>query len=401
MLAPSDVDNILKDLTRYSDKCAYRGYNKHDGLNSPILRTLLGWGKWPRIIAIQAVMRFPINIRPILLGKKSYNPKGLALFAMGFLHRYQYDGNPDNLSRARQLLALLTELQSPGNWAGSAWGYHYPWQDPGFYAPTGTPNAVVTCFVCESFLEAYRITQNPDYLDVVASSIRFFLNDLTVLKEAPDELCLGYMPMPMTMRVMDVSILIGAVIAQHAVLSQQDELLPVARRLLTYVVNQQTAEGAWFYTDPPGDSLIRHDNYHTGFILDALWRYMHAVNDMTWMQVYQKGLNFYAKHHFKADGAPRWMSDQDYPYDIHGAAQGIITFSRHRDLFPDLADAVADWAITHMYLGNGRFAYQKTRFYTKRFTLLRWCNGWMFRALSCYLKQLPVETLQNQGDTPH
>jgi hypothetical protein len=34
------------------------------------------------------------------------------------------------------------------------------------------------------------------------------------------------------------------------------------------------------------------------------------------------------------------------------------------------------------YNKKGYFYYQKKRFYTKRFTLMRWCNGWMSRALS-------------------
>jgi hypothetical protein len=148
------------------------------------------------------------------------------------------------------------------------------------------------------------------------------------------------------------------------------------------VVRRQTAQGAWFYTDPPGDSHIRHDNYHTGFILDALRRYMQASGDREFEPHYRQGLDFYARHHFTAQGAPRWMSDTEYPYDIHGAAQGIITFSRHRDRYPDLAARIVAWTLANMYDGAGRFYYQQTRWYTKRFTLLRWCNAWMARALA-------------------
>jgi hypothetical protein len=34
---------------------------------------------------------------------------------------------------------------------------------------------------------------------------------------------------------------------------------------------------------------------------------------------------------------------------------------------------------------EGRFYYQQTRFYTKKFTFLRWCNAWMCRALASHL----------------
>ncbi len=378
----NNIEAILDNVYDYSRGQGWRGYNKHDGLNSPLLRAALGWSKWPRMVAIQGVMRFPINLRPLLLNSKVYNPKGLALFALGLFDRYKTSHNPEHLAEAEQLLTLLEQQCSPGEWSGNCWGYHYPWQDPGFYAPTNTPNAVVSCFVCEAFLEGYRLTSNPRYLESVASTIRFLLNDLTPLKDQDNELCLGYMPMPMSMRVMDVSMLIGTVIAQYNALSGVSKHQQTAERLVRYVMNQQTDYHAWWYTDPPTDSRISHDNYHTGFILDALQRYMDATGDQQWQQNYDNGLKFYAEKLFNGDGSPRWMHDVDFPHDIHGAAQGIITFSRHEKEYPDLADKITRWTVGNMYHPAGRFYYQKTRYYTKRFTLLRWCNGWMARALA-------------------
>ena len=377
-----DVNAVLLSTLAWSKNQGYRGYNKHDGLNSPILSALLGWGKWPRMFAIQGVMRAPVNIRPILLTPKTYNPKGLALFLQAWLNLFKKTGNTNHLKEALDLFALLQSIRSPGNWSGDCWGYHYTWQDPGFCAPTNTPNAVVTSFVCEAFLDLYRTTTDQQHLDAVTRCISFFTKDLIPLKDETNELCLSYMPLPMTMRVMDVSILIGSVIAQHAELTGATEHACTARRLVNYVVQQQTETGAWFYTDPPSASHIRHDNYHTGFILDALSRYIQASGDKEWSPVYNTGLDFYARQLFNKDGAPRWMSDCNYPNDIHGSAQGIITFARHSDQYPDLADTIAHWAIENMYHPDGRFFYQKNRYFTKRFTLLRWCNGWMARALS-------------------
>jgi hypothetical protein len=189
---------------------------------------------------------------------------------------------------------------------------------------------------------------------------------------------------------MDVSILIGAVIAQFNQLGGDDSHSDDAAKLVRYVANQQTDQNAWFYTDPPGDSHIRHDNYHTGFILDALWRYMEASGDDRYQDAYWKGLDFYAQQLFNDNGSPRWMSDCDYPHDIHGAAQGILTFARHSDKYPDLASRTCNWAIQNMYT-PGRFYYQQTPLLTKRFTLLRWCNAWMTRALATMYRHRIIE----------
>lgn len=379
----SDLDNILDQVYAWSRGESWRGWNKHDGLNSPILNNTLGkLGRWPRMVAIQGVMRFPVNLRPWLLTPKVYNPKGLALFTLGLLDRYRTQPEELFLQEARELLELLKSIQSPGNWSGNCWGYHYPWQDPGFFAPTNTPNAVVTSFVCEAYIAAWEITGEDHYLDVVRSASRFFLNDLTLLKSTEDELCLGYMPVPMTMRVMDVSILVGTVLSQVASQDSDQEMAETAERLVRYVVNQQTAYAAWFYTDPAEDSAIRHDNYHTGFILDALGRYISRTGDQQWQPNYDRGLKFYADKLFNPDGAPRWMSDKDYPHDIHGSAQGILTFSRHLKDYPGLAERILQWSLEHMYHGDGRFYYQQRKYWTTKFTLLRWCNGWMARAMA-------------------
>jgi len=90
------------------------------------------------------------------------------------------------------------------------------------------------------------------------------------------------------------------------------------------------------------------------------------------------------------------MSDQRYPYDIHGAAQGIITFSLARahgagtppgEPPGQVADRVADWTLRHMFdPASGWFHYQRGRLITKRVRLLRWCQAWMVRALGVYLE---------------
>jgi len=383
-----DPEKILDHTYLWCKSQNFRGYNKHDGLNSPILRSFLGWAKWPRIIAIQGVMRFPCNIRPLLLVPRTINPKGLALLTLGLLDRFKTSGNQEFLAEAEKLLAMLDKCRNrSAEWSGACWGYPYPWQDLGFFAPTNTPNAVVTSFVCEAFLDAYRLTGRREYLETVKSAAVFFLSDLTVIEDKPESLCLAYMPLPMSMKVMDVSILVGAVLAQLAALTSDSAYLNEARRLVTYVVSKQTDYGAWYYTDPPEDSPIGHDNYHTGFILDALWRYMESTNDWRWKPEYAAGLKFYAEKLFNTDGSPRWMSDQDYPHDIHGAAQGLITFSlatKNGYKHKNLTDQIFAWAMKNMYNRQGRFYYQNRLLYTKKFTLLRWCNAWMFRGISSY-----------------
>jgi hypothetical protein len=361
----------------------WRGHDKHDGLNSQLVWAVCGWSRPTRLLALQAIMRSPVELRGLLAVPRVPNPKGLALFVQAFVNRWQCHRRPEDLEAACNLGRRLEQLRSPpGAWSGRAWGYQYPWQDLGFFAPRGMPNAVVTCFVCEALLDLYAASGDVLWREQALESIPFLSRDLPRLLDRDDALCLGYMPVPMHMRVMDVSILIGALYARCEAVATGRGLAQDAQRLVSYVLGQQTEAGAWWYTDPPDASPVRIDNYHTGFILDALWRYMHVTGDHSAMPAYVRGLRFYADHLFEPDGAPRWMSDQRFPHDVHGSAQGIITFARHEREFPGLADRIATWALANLYDGHGAFWYRRTRSRIDRRFFLRWNNGWMARALS-------------------
>src|SRR5262249_3829118 len=144
-----------------------------------------------------------------------------------------------------------------------AWGYQYPWQDLGFYAPSGMPNAVVTAFVCEALLAAHRSLGEAELLARVERALPFFLGSLRRLKDEPDELCLSYMPVAMGRGGPDGAPLSPAVRAESPPQPGETQWLTPARCLARYVVHRQPAYHAWFYTAPPSDSPIRHDNYHT------------------------------------------------------------------------------------------------------------------------------------------
>lgn len=381
----------LRATLDWSRQRNYLGFEKHDALNSPALLRLCGGRRIARLVAIQAVMRSPVNLRGLLGVRPHHNAKGLALFSQAWMDLAELTpDDPAPAAHARETLELLLACRSQrGELAGRAWGYAYPWQDPGFYAPAGTPNAVVSAFACEALLDAYARDHDPRWLQAVDEAVAFCMHDLVRLKDTPEELCVSYMPLPMRMRVLDVSILIASVLARHAQASGSERHLPEARRLLRYVMRQQTPYHAWWYTDPPGDSRIRHDNYHTGFILDALWRWMQVTGEDEHAPRYWAGLDYYRRQLFSDAGEPHWMNDQRFPFDVHGAAQGILTFARHPDRYPGFAHRVAAWALDHLYHPEGRFHYQRRRWYTRRITFMRWCNAWMARALAVLLKASP------------
>ncbi|MBU4461384.1 MAG: hypothetical protein KJ579_12510, partial [Verrucomicrobia bacterium] len=300
--------------------------------------------------------------------------------------------------------------------------------------------------------------------DVCREIAVFLAENPRVLFDDERQLCLSYVPIEnIRVAVMDVSALAAAFLARFA------HRLPAgdpaaagaratARRLMAFVVDKQTDYGAWFYTWPAKDSHIRHDNYHTGIILDCLadaieflggaspfigdddaragLRFGRAsgpalpsapmesvagpgrwpgrcatpgacpapemrplLGEPSWESAYRRGLDYYREALFTAEGAPRWMNGRTFPHDIHGAASGILSFTRAalharvgggdeatagRDL--DMADRILGWTLANLSDPAGFFYYQKGRFLTNRFCQMRWCNAWMSRALAQRLR---------------
>src|SRR5262249_26450528 len=147
------------------------------------------------------------------------------------------------------------------------------------------------------------------YLAVARSAVDFLLHDLEVFHEDDETKCIAYVPhMRMQLQVININALAGACLAQVATATGEHSLLDQACKLMTFVARQQTPYGAWYYTTEPRQSLVTHDNYHTGMILDALWTYAQATSDTSFHQVYVRGLEYYRQHLFLPNGAPRWTN---------------------------------------------------------------------------------------------
>lgn len=384
------VESALARTLAYAEANDYKGYNKYDALDSPLLSALSLGNKYLRLVYSQMIMRSPLNVRPLFMVPKTHNPKGMALFAMAYLNLYQANGDEGNLKKAQRLLDWLLENHSTG-FSGICWGYQYPWQDVGFFAPAYLPNRVVTYFVAMALLDGYEVTNDKHYLNVVIDASNFILNDPKILFQNEEMKCMSYIPDErINWVVMDVSSLCGSLLARIHSFSPDEKLKKEARKLIYYVVDKQTDYGAWFYTHPAGAHHKTHDNYHTGYICDAILDYTQYTGDDSFMDNYHQGIRFYRDHLFLPNGAPKWMNDKIYPLDVHGSAQGIISFVKAAQFdssYQETAQKIADWAIENMQNKNiGYFYYQKHRFYTKRFTLMRWCNGWMSRALSTIIR---------------
>jgi hypothetical protein len=389
-LSSNEILTSLYAVERYSREHDYAGFCKFDALNSPWADRALNGSAWGRLLVTQAVNRTPLPLRRWLHIPPARNPKGVANFIKSYVHLHKITGDAVWVARARVLGDWLLTHDSASLHAysgvGLGWGYHFPWQSPGFYAPRHSPNCIVTSFCADALLSLYAVTQDPRLLDAAREAAVFLLKALPVLEEFSDRKCIGYVPVGPKWKVVNINAVAAGFLSKYATTVNDKHVMEEARRLVAWTVYAQNPEGSWNYSVPRSQAKLGPDNYHTGGILDGLWDYLSASRDRAFLDPYTRGLTFYECHFFTQDGAPRWRANRTYPMDIHGAAQGILSFTKAAALdrrHLQRAKGIAGWAIRQMQdAKEGYFYYQKFRFFVWKENLMRWNNSWMAWALA-------------------
>jgi rhamnogalacturonyl hydrolase YesR len=394
------VDKIractLKHLAYCQDN-EWAGYDPYDALNSPLVARLpLVNSRLPRVALTQVLKRSPINVRPLLLIPKTQNPKAIALFLMSALKlsMVQLIGDKDLI---RSFTQTLIRLRSPHSryWC---WGYSFPWQTRTIVVPRGTPNLVCTTFVANALLDAYEQGWDSQYLDMAVSAASYLVNEL-YWTDGGSVASFSY-PLPsLRARTHNASLLAAALLARIHRHTSDERFLDPALKATRYSVSKQKADGSWNYGESATQQWI--DNFHTGYNLCALQSIGRYLKTAEFEACIRRGLEFYLRHFFREDGAPRYFHNRTYPIDIHCVAQSIITLLSFQDMEPkcvQLAHSVLQWAMNHMWDDRGFFYYRVLRLCTIRTSYMRWSQAWMLLALSTLLCESDSRVRQPQGD---
>jgi hypothetical protein len=166
----------------------------------------------------------------------------------------------------------------------------------------------------------------------------------------------------------------------------------LAKSAMTYSCVRQNPDGAWFY----GEASKYHwiDNFHTGYNLDSLKRYIGSSGDREFEPNLQRGFQYFKRNFIEPDGRPKYYHTQALPIDIQCAAQAIDTLAFFADMDPDslpLAEKVADWTIQNMQDSDGHFYYRDLGWKKVKTPMLHWGQGTMFKALANLLLQRSVQ----------
>jgi hypothetical protein len=349
---------VLERLERWGSARDWIGTDPYDGVNAtrlvgPLPSTHLG-----RRLLTQVVKRSPVDLRPPLGVRPERNAATMAYVASA----YALDGSlgaDENLSKLRRAIEQLEAMRVRG-YEEACWGYHFPLQTRMSRGERDEPNTIATVYAGMALLDAYERTQEPRLLDLAREAGAFFLRHMPQT-ETPEGAYFGYW-VGDTTPVHNANLHACALLARLSGYGDGDRFAAPARRGVAYALAHQKDDGSWDYGELP--SLRWVDNFHTGFVLDALEVCDRARIDPDIGEALRRGLKYYRDELFLRDGTPKYFNSSVYPVDAQCVAQGIQTFAIASERDPTyLAEAwrVFDFGVAKMMRRDGAFAFQRRR----------------------------------------
>ncbi len=385
------VQKSVEKVARWVEDHDYRAYDPGDG-DLSFLRYFTLNTHFMRRLLTGAVLRVPFHIRPWIGIRPHRSTKGMGYMGWGYVKLYALTGTEDYRRRAEFCLDWLIENRSAG-YEQYCWGNHFAFSTRSGTIPRHMPTIVWSSLIGLAFLEAYEVLGNARYLEVAASTAEW-------VKKLPREetdrgCCLSYVAFRQS-SIHNSNMLGAALLARVAVHTKDRHALQLAHDAMRYSCERQNADGAWFYGEEPKYHWI--DNFHTGYNLDCLKRYIDSTLDRKFEPDLRHGYQYFKSHFFELDGCPKYYHDKAGPIDIQCAAQAIDTLAFFSDTDPDslaLAAKVAGWTIDNMQAQDGHFYYRDLGWKKVKTPMFHWGQGTMFKALAHLLSKMNQQAAQS------
>jgi hypothetical protein len=378
------VEDITLKLLAYCQREEWSGYDPYDALNSKVFSRLAAFdAKWPRLLATQLLKRSPINLRPLLQIPKSQNPKALGLLLAAVL-KLRRLGFVNEKTLVDDLASRITATRSSSQYW--CWGYSFPWQGREILVERGEPNLVCTTFVADALMDLFEESGDTRYLSIARSAGDYLLNEL-FWTNGETISSFGYPTASARSRVHNANLIAAAFLLRLNRHTDDERSRQVAMEVARYSTRCQRPDGSWPYGELKSQQWV--DNFHTGYNLCALRHIAEYGETSEFNQNIDRGYQFYQRHFFRQDGAPKYFHNRTYPIDVHCVAQSIITLVQFTEKDPSvatLADAVVSWALTNLWDPAGYFYYQQRKWTRVTISYMRWGQAWMLLALAAYLE---------------
>lgn len=320
-----------------------------------------------------------------------------AHFAMGFAYRAEATRQREHLDRAIHFLECLKHSRCP-QFKEYCWGYPFDWVTRNGTIRENTPLITSTPYVFEAFLQVLRraeamaaaetARERSEWSAILESITRHVCTDIKDYPASATANTCSYSPYDQG-GVINAAAYRAFMLTSASIHFGREELWATAEKNLNFVLENQNADGSWYYAVDGVRDFV--DHFHTCFVMKALAKIHSLKGHARTLEALNRGVKYYRANLFDTDGLPKPFARAPrmtvYKRELYDCAESInlclLLSDRFRELDTTLETVVAgilkDWVQP-----NGSFRARQLKFGWDNVPMHRWAQSQMFRALAFY-----------------
>ncbi len=313
-----------------------------------------------------------------------------AHYAMGFASLYEATGDRSYWKRAIHFLEELVISRCP-DFAEHCWGYPFDWVTLNGVIKRGTPLITTTPYVYEAFLQMHMLEPREEWKHILASIARHAAFDIKELAISPDASSASYSPFG-EYYVLNASAYRAFLLTSASQVFEDEDYRRVAERNLNFVLENQNADGSWFYAVDGVRDFI--DHFHTCFVMKALAKIERLTGHAGCREALARGVSYYQANLFDEAGLPKPFAKRPrltiYRRELYDYAECVNLCVLLRGRFPSLQqnlDRVIEDIFSNWIKPDGSFRSRRLWLGWDNVPMHRWAQSQMFRALAAYARE--------------
>ena len=320
-----------------------------------------------------------------LFWKKQRFPIADAHYAMGFALLALQTKSQTYYDRAVHFLNVLEETRSPG-YSHYCWGYPFDWVTRTGIMTAGTPLITTIPYVYEAFSYVHKIDGDKRWLTIMQSIADHAVNDIKDRVISDKSATAGYNPMDTQGGVINASAYRAFLLIKAAQDFERNDYREIAERNLNFVLENQQADGAWYYAADGVRDFV--DHFHTCFVLKALAKIEALTGHEECRSAIERGINYYEQNLFDKNGLPKPFARAPrltvYRNELYDYAECINLGTLLKGLSPkldQLTTTTLQDLMAHWQKSDGSFRARKLLLGWDNVPMHRWAQAQLFRSL--------------------
>lgn len=314
-----------------------------------------------------------------------------AHFAMGFAFLYEATSDSSWFQRAMHFLKSLEETRCP-DFRNYCWGYPFDWVTVNNgMIKRQTPLITTTPYAYEAFLQVHQLDPEDKWIRVLDSIARHATSDIKDFRTSENASACSYTPFDKGGEI-NAAAYRSFLLTSASKLLSNDSYWKIAERNLNFVLENQNADGSWYYAVDGVRDFV--DHYHTCFVMKALAKIHTLTGHEGCLQALSKGVHYYLANLFDTEGLPRPFSKAPrltvYKRELYDCAECINLCLLLRNRFPQLNQTL-ETVVTDIFnkwvRHDGSFRSRRLHFGWDNVPMHRWGQSQMFRSLAYYLAE--------------